>query len=283
MVRNILLIIIALNLFTQIEAQAIQPIDFAESLQKIGSYDAAITEYKRHLYFSPEDNQVAEINRQIGLCYRSLGDWDNAIAIIRKAIDWQESDSLRSMYYLDLAVTNIAAGKYSAAELRLLRLSSSTPYPVVRKRAFFLLMVTYVYQGKWDYCQNALDSGLALWENNEVKAEIVSLLNDRIGKDKSPSKAKWLSTFIPGLGQLYGGHPFQALNAATINGLIVYYLYNQFASGSRVVENLYWFVTLHRFWSGNRSKAPQLILQDIVDNDAKVKKELLKSLDSIFK
>lgn len=283
MVRNFLLILATISLWSQLNAKAIHPVDLANALQKAGSYNAAITEYKRHLYFSNEDDQTAEINRQIGLCYRSLGNWTNATCMLHKAIDWQESDSLRSIYYLDLAVTHIASGNYSAAELRLSRLSSFTQYNSVRQRASFLLLVAYVYQGKWDACHKALDSGLALWEDKSTTSNILSLLKESTKSKKSPSKAKWLSTFIPGLGQLYAGHPFQALNAAGLNAFFGYYLYDQITSNGSVLDFSYWLIAFHRFWSGNRNKAPRLIHQDRIEKDTKTQQELLNALNSLFK
>jgi len=281
MVRSLLAILFLVSLSSRSGAQAIQPLDLAESLYKAGSYNEAITEYKRHLFFR-EDDRTPEIYHRIGLCFRNLGDWTNAESMTKMAIELQGDDSLRSAYYMDLVIIYMAAGNYPAAELRLLKLVSFADQPTIRRRASFFRMVNFIYQKKWEACREALNTGSALNEP-AATAILMAMLEKYMKSRKSPSTAKWLSTFVPGLGQLYAGHPWSAINAGAINGFLGYNLFNQIRIGAPVSDIGYWVFVFERFWSGNRNRAALLVNQDRIDRDARLRREMLETVGSFIK
>jgi hypothetical protein len=75
---------------------------------------------------------------------------------------------------------------------------------------------------------------------------------------KSPTLAKWLSTFVPGSGQLYVGASLSALNAFGLNCLTGYFLWDELRKDnlrdSALFASLVWF----RYYQGNRTKAQAL-------------------------
>jgi len=281
MVRSLIVILLLTGLHSWSGAQPINPLDLAESLYENGSYNDAITEYKRYLFFTGDENNP-NIYHRLGLCYRFIGDWTNAEAMTKMAIDLQEDDSIRSDYYLDLVVTYMASGNYPAAELRLLKLISFSDQASVKRRASFFQMVNYIFQKKWKECRATLSAGLAL--DDSIAAEtLMRRLEKHIKGEKSPSTAKWLSTFVPGSGQLYGGHLWPALNAAAINGFLGYSLVDQIRKGAPLSDVSYWIFMFERFWSGNRNKAAEMVKQDIIERDARFRRELLDSVGKIIK
>ena len=48
-----------------------RPLSVGKHLFAQGNYDAAITEYKRFLYFHPSDEGIGEVYYNIGLAYRA--------------------------------------------------------------------------------------------------------------------------------------------------------------------------------------------------------------------
>ena len=281
MVRSLLILLLLTGLHSRSGSQPINPLDLAESLYENGSYNDAITEYKRYLFFTG-DEKAPDIYHRLGLCYRYMEDWTKAEAMTRMAIDLQDDDSVRSEYYLDLVVTYMASGNYPAAELRLLKLISFSDQASIKRRASFFQMVNYIFQNKWEECRATLSAGLALDDSTAVST-LMMRMERHIKGERSPSTAKWLSTFVPGSGQLYGGHLWPALNAAAINGFLGYNLVDQIRKGAPLSDVAYWILLFERFWSGNRDKAAEMVRQDIIKRDARLRRELLDSVGEIIK
>ncbi|MCK4596422.1 tetratricopeptide repeat protein, partial [bacterium] len=55
----------------------------AEDLFQVGRYDRAITEYKRHLFFFPQDPRRGQAEYKIGLAYLNLNNWEEARSHLR--------------------------------------------------------------------------------------------------------------------------------------------------------------------------------------------------------
>jgi TM2 domain-containing membrane protein YozV len=64
---------------------------------------------------------------------------------------------------------------------------------------------------------------LEWYRENKFDTTTIVQLYSKIPKLKSEDKAAWLSTFIPGAGQLYAGKPFEALASIIIQGAGIYY------------------------------------------------------------
>ena len=93
------------------------PLSLGRYLAAQGNYDAAITEYKRFLFFHPDDARVGEVYYNIGLAYRAQGLWTEAITGLQTAMYLAGDSEAKSEYQLELAVTLIAAQDYDLARL----------------------------------------------------------------------------------------------------------------------------------------------------------------------
>jgi hypothetical protein len=273
-----LIIVTMLCLLTSVAGgQTVQPQVIADSFYTAGMYDEAITEYKRQLFFSPETEEKSLIYRRLGLCYRNLNNWNEAFSMLRMAIDRQGDDSLRAELEIDLAVTGIAFGKYSSASLGLTKLSSFARQPKIRQEATFFLMICAVYRGDWKRCRQLLDSTSR--SGNSLATESVSRLIERESqRKKSPSKAKWLSTFLPGSGQVYAGHYWAAANSLGLNGLVSSEVLHLIHTEAGVLDVVAWLFTLERFWSGGRSRAARFVMDGNRQVDSVIRGEVLDSI-----
>ena len=139
------------------------PLVLGRHLSTQGNYDAAITEYKRFLFFHPDDPRVAEVYYNIGLAYRAQGLWTDAITALRIATHYTTDSESKSEYQLELAVTLIAEQNYDLAQLELIKVTLRTPSALLYRRALFLRGVVYIYQFRWDEAREVLKN----WSSDE--------------------------------------------------------------------------------------------------------------------
>jgi len=229
----------------------------ADGLFDVGNYGEAITEYKRFLYFNPEDRRISDIYYKIGLAYRHQGNWQEALDAFRKSIVTADNDSLQDERRISVGILLIVSKKYSAAELTLLRISFFSKYPSLRQKASFFLGVCYLYKFKWEEARKALNK---YFSNSNVQKDQVEILLMKANKlrYKSPTLAKWLSTFIPGSGQIYAGDWKMGINALVINSLTTYLLVNALLE-KRYQDVVLTHLTLfERYYRGNRFHAERI-------------------------
>lgn len=222
-------------------------------------YDQAITEYKRYLFFTSGGPDASLIHRSIARIYRDQHQWFWAIDAYRQAIAGENNERIRSEIEIDLAVTYLAAGNYSAAEFQLINTSMYSRDIEIRKRAVYFLGIAALYNHKWDAAQKHFNDYFELCPDPDLKAEFESLFQDmRKRKSKSPSLAMWLSTFLPGSGQYYVGDYENAFNAFALNGVFAYWI------GSRLLLKdwgnalLIWHFLARRYYFGNRYHARRI-------------------------
>ena len=174
-------------------------LSLGDHLFSVGNYDAAITEYKRFLFFHPDDVRAAETYHNIGRAYRAQEQWSAAIAAMRAAMHHATDSETKSTYQLELAVMLIAGQNYELAQLELIKVTLRSPSPGLLRRAAFLKGVAYLYQFRWEEAQEVL-------QHYTDDAELNTLFDSAIRTPrKSVKVAKILSAILPGAGQIYAG------------------------------------------------------------------------------
>ncbi|MDP8207505.1 MAG: hypothetical protein P9L92_12630 [Candidatus Electryonea clarkiae] len=221
-------------------------------------YHAADADYKRILAYYEDEIQLSDVYYSIAMAYREMEKWDESIASLEQAIISADNDSIRGERKIDIAVTGIAAGNYSSAAFNLTRIATFSKYPQVRNRARFNLGICYIYTYKWEEAFDVLSQYYAdIPDNKNQKLKIFS--NDNYPTLKNPDRAKWLSTFLPGSGQMYAGAWWDGINSLLINGGIGY------MTGSMIYRGLYSDALivslglLPRFYQGNRYNAQKRV------------------------
>ena len=244
-----------------------------------GNYDRAITEYKRFLFFHPDDHRTAAAYLKIGLAFGRLSDWQQSIEALRTAIRQTEDPRQKAEIRLQLATILIASNQTEIALTNCAKILSQigdvnpSPPPTqsgantvensrlssmryLRSRTTFLQGVAYTHQYRWKEAQEAfLTSSL-------VKSETIQLLKSLAEEDgKSVRIAKWISTFLPGSGQVYAGEWQDGLNALVLNGTIVSAVVLLFRSERRSEAGLLASTILWRYYNGNRRNATEAVLR----------------------
>jgi len=224
-----------------------------------GNYEAAITEYERYLFFNPAGEPASYAYQQIGLAYRNEGDWRPAIEMLRRAAAAAPNDSVKNEREITLAVAQIAAGKYDAAEILLLRVETYTEIPAVRERALFLRGIAALYGFQWDRARAAFRAYVELKGEAALPARIDSLFADaQRRRERSPEAAVWLSTFIPGLGQVYAGDGRSGLGALVLNGSLAYWIAYKALHREYLDAAVIYYFLFRRYYAGNRYHAGRI-------------------------
>jgi tetratricopeptide (TPR) repeat protein len=234
-------------------------LSLGDRLAEKGALDQAITEYKRVLYFNQDEQIVGSAHARIASCYRAQQQWPEAIFHLRRSI--QNASSLREIEdrEFDLITTLLASGRDNEAELHLLRLRE---FSVLDERRLSLyLTVTYTHRGEWrkaaEELRRAFPTGEPPDALMEAKIEQLELLftEARETPRKSPEGAVWLSTALPGAGQLYAGDPLDALNAFAVNAGVIALIYAAVKQEWYLEGVLLFLYPLRRYYLGNRYNA----------------------------
>jgi tetratricopeptide (TPR) repeat protein len=248
---------------------------------KIGNYDAAVTEYKRYIFFNGDSGSLGEIYYKLGMAYRNQGVYSDAISALRQSIALSNSDSVTEAKKLAIAVIQIAASDYSGAEFGLLNLASFSDYPDICRNAHYFLGVCYLYTGKWE---NARTAFAEYNKNADLAgyAEFDSLLFCKPGyKQKSVKIARLLSTFLPGAGQIYAGNWWDGLNAIAINTATGYMLTKAVIDRSYEDLAISHIMMFQRYYRGNRYNAEKAALKYNEDSDSTFRKAVFDKLENI--
>lgn len=242
-------------------------LDLADYLFDRKSYDEAITEYTRYIYFNPSGDNLVFAYKQIGHAYKNNRLWENAVESFRNAVVAAPDDSVSAELKIDIGVIYIASGNHNLAEALLLKLAYFGKYENIKAKASFYLCINMIYKYKWQEAQMAYTNYKKYTSANTSRIFLSDSLFEAVAdtKYKSPRLAKTISTFIPGGGQIYTGKRLDGLNALVINGGLGYLLGNSLVDGNYSDAILNYFMLFLRYYRGNRHNA-ELLANEYNDN-----------------
>ncbi len=242
---------------------------------KLENYDAAITEYKRFLFFHPDDTRAAETYHKIGLGYRTQGLWQHAISAMRNAVQHAAAKEEKSEYQLELAVTLIATQNYDLARLELIKVTIRNPSGPLYQRALFLQAVAHIYQFQWEQTREVL-------RNYTTDEMLDKLLEDAVNLPrKSTRVAKVLSAILPGAGQIYAGNWRSGLNALALNGALGFVAVDTALDRHYVDAALWTHFIFLRYYQGNFYRAGKAVDEFNENASRRAADNILKRLQEI--
>jgi len=255
-------------------AQAERILWLAGQLLSQGNAYEAVTEYKRVLHHFPEEIDSADVYRNLAMASFELGESEDAIGYARESVREERDPTRRLERRLDLAALQIGCGYPGSAMVELVPMTSGSTPADVADEARLLLVVAHIHQFQWDAARDAFQEceGVSLQGTTEhqdaVVARVDSLLFQLASEGrKRPETAVLLSTIVPGAGQLYAGHPLEALHAFCLSVACAYWTYVTAANGSLLEAAVGPFPWFLRYYGGNRYWAAERVREDAAERD----------------
>ena len=199
-----------------------QLIAFAEQLMHAGEYFRAITEYRRWLFYYPDDPRHAMVHFRIGLALYRGESYGEALQTFREVTRLYPHTAYGKQAWLWQGESLARQGQYSAAEELYTEISARFPHDALGQQARYQRAWTLLYRRQWrdaaaQFQQVAPVSDL--YQSAQALAQ-AALEGERLPA-KSPVLAGILSGLLPGSGQLYNGRLGDALLAFFLNGLFI--------------------------------------------------------------
>lgn len=202
----------------------------ADSLLKTGDYFGASIEYERVLFVGTADWKTvyACITGKLN-CLKKLEKFKEAVAFVGDYLNTSLPDTIVCKLLYEQALCSYLAKNYENTVSLSTQIENSYPafngIPVLNMLKIFSLNEL----NKWAEAKSEY-TRLILKYNTEGASPPTDLYAT-LPKLKSEKKAQWLSTLIPGGGQLYAGKPLESLASIMIQGAGVYYAIISWNSG----------------------------------------------------
>ena len=256
------------------------PLTLANHYAKLGNYEAAITEYKRFLFFHPNNIQAATVYHKIGYAYREQGLWQDAILAMRNAVLHADDKDTKSEYQLNLAVILLASQNYDLARLELIRVALRNPSGTLHQRAHFLQAVAFIYQFRWEEAQEILnDETLLTYATDEGLDTLFTIAINQ--KKKSTRVAKVLSAILPGTGHIYAGNWRGGLNAFLLNSALGFVAVDGILDQNYLDAFMWTYYIFLRYYQGNVSRAGRAVDEFNENASRRAADNILKRLQTI--
>lgn len=227
-------------------------LDLADRFFDLGFYEEAIIEYKRYIHFNAATKEVSYAYYKIGLSYREEHKLKESLQAMEASSQAAISDSIREERKIDIAVTYIAEGRYDKAKFMLLKIISFSDIVEIRRKASLFLGIVHIYCYEWGSARDALQVYFKEGGNTVFARTVDTVLSYAENmKYKSPTTAKWLSTFVPGTGQMYAGNVGEGVNSLLLNSANIYFIIYKLLKEEYGNAYIIYFFLFRRYYFGN--------------------------------
>jgi tetratricopeptide (TPR) repeat protein len=199
-----------------------QLIEFADHLMREGEYFRAITEYRRFLFYYPQDPRQAMIHFRIGLALYRSQQYEEALKTFHEVAQQYLETPYGKQAWLWQGESLLRQARYQAAEQFYTQMLEQFSDDEIGQLARYQRGWALLYQRKWHDASRQFQQVMPespLYRLAFRLAEEV-LVGDQL-PSKSPLVAGILSGVLPGSGQLYNGRGGDALLALFLNGLFI--------------------------------------------------------------
>ena len=182
---------------------------FAQSLFREGDYLNAAHEYQRYLFLYPDTPQGDFVQLHIAAAYQNVGRLNAAIEAYQSLIQNYPQSPFIERARSSVAQCQLLSGSQSTSITSLRQFLSDYPGSELAPRAQFIIATIYMDRKDWPTATQE-------WEQVRMKYSQTPFaeMSDQLIRTaqqaellprRSPAAASLLSTFFPGLGQVYGG------------------------------------------------------------------------------
>ena len=206
--------------------ETVQQYRYAEYLFELGDYRAARLAYKRLLFYRPDTEFRDVADYRIAQSYYYQNRPERAEHLLREFLAVYPNSPFRFRSQLMIGQLHFDAGEYSLARTALFELLHSTEDIEVVAAAHYLRGWCYVRTSDWDKAIAELrrvDTFQMDTPSEKNAPQLADILLEKTPlPHKSPQLAGWLSTIVPGSGQLYVGRVKEGVLAAVLGGTFMY-------------------------------------------------------------
>lgn len=192
-----------------------QTYSFANELIETEQYERALLTFHRVLFFGKVAYQET-IFQRMGRCYFELKDYENAARYYDLAYFAEKNDSIKIELTFKKTSCLLLNKDFGYAQIELFNLPDNLSTYFGQKRNFYE-GITYFGLGDFSESERKFLQSVPAGHVEEKK-EIRDIFKNLEKVEKiSPKKARILSMFIPGLGQVYAGDWRNGLNSFLLN------------------------------------------------------------------
>jgi len=201
--------------------------EFAEMLQSEGSYDKAIIEYRRLLFYYPESDYRLHSLKAILRCHYSASNYLDAIHQGQRMLSENiEEDELAEIDFI-IGNSFFKVGNFPIARTYyndIINLKNDT----YKEKSELLLALSFANESMWPDAESSFLSINNTSEYSNSADSCIKLVREGMAlKEKKPVIAGFLS-IMPGLGYLYDGYKQTALSSFIVNSLFFWSTYEAF-------------------------------------------------------
>jgi TM2 domain-containing membrane protein YozV len=257
----------------------------AEDLFQVGRYDRAITEYKRHLFYFPEDPRRGQVRYKIGLAYLNLNDQEEARTHLRIIWSVEAAEELQFRSRLRWAQSFLSQGLVQQGKWALRNLLSG---PLVAGDESRTAQVQYwqsicaLLQGEWAQAAEDFHELPEKYPRTSyaLRAERLTQAAEQGCHlpHRSPTLATALSVVLPGSGQVYCGRWWDGLFSLALNASVGYLTVEAFHDGRRLDGMLLASLLWARFYLGGQQNAAR----HAREYNRRVREEHLRQYDDLL-
>lgn len=259
---------------------------YAARLFGEGSFESAICESHRAACFAGDSVESSEAFLLLGLSHRSLGHLEEAEAAFQEALAMAASQDQVSRAILCLASVYVASERPGLALALLLPLIHNPDALSARCDAALLSVIASVSDANWNEARSLLDERnagtLSCMLDSAARAELRAMTEAAASAPiTSPATARWLSTFIPGLGQLYAGDVKNGLHALGLNAANGWVIVLNIIKQDYVSAALFALGFAERYYAGNRFHAAEAAVQANTESKRAWKERIVRRIAAV--
>jgi tetratricopeptide (TPR) repeat protein len=195
---------------------------YAMHLFSNGEYGAAITEFKRFIYFFPEDTRVSLAHYTMGQSFFSQKQYRNAIGSFKTCAATKASSPVAIKSVFMISQCHLQLHEPGPAIIGLRNLAAGTKDIDTLDKTNYHLGWIYLDRADWREAERNFNKISAENAHRYSLTQLTTAISQhRSIPRKNPALAGWLS-ILPGSGQLYCGRYHDALVAFLINGGLIW-------------------------------------------------------------
>ena len=237
---------------------------YAEHLFDQRDYRSAILEYKRLLFYHPDIPEADLARYRIGLSYYHQGNRELARQKFEEVTQIFPNSPLNLQAQLMLGRTYFDAKNYSTARSTCFSIVSADGGGETAAQARYLRAWCYIHEQAWFKAIAEFRTIQRLQPNTPLSQVSTQLADITYANTplpfKSPQLAQWMSTFLPGTGQIYAGKLESGLISGAVNAAVCYLLVDSILD-ERYVDAVGICLVGSRFYMDNRVKAREWTIE----------------------